>query len=123
MCVSVCVRLCVIVCLCFCAWKVYQKPGFDHVNVCLFIPEAREGTNQETLHPKWNPNSDHLNGEEEDAGPRSFRFLSPTGRAQLLGGAMGRRPSKRGSKMAVMHYSVASDFTLFSLILLQPVSK
>lgn len=36
---------------------------------------------------------------------------------------MGLRPGKRGSKMGIMHYSAAPDFTLFSLILLQPVSK
>lgn len=85
--------------------------------------QIREGTNQETLQPKRNSNSDHLNGEEEDPGPRSFLLLSPAGRAQLLGGAMGPRPGKRGSKMGVMHYSAAPDSTLFSLILLQPVSK
>lgn len=39
--------------------------------------QIREGTNQETLQPKRNSNSDHLNGEEEDPGPRSFLLLSP----------------------------------------------
>lgn len=41
--------------------------------------QIREGTNQETLHPKWNANSDHLNGEEEeDPGPRSSSFRNPS---------------------------------------------